>query len=67
MQGLIHKFVKGLHQGRLWHSADDHVHLLPVLEYHDSGYAADAIVCGNAGALICVQLKLQSKTQTQYM
>ena len=54
-------FLKGLGQRCLGHSADDSVHLGSVLEDHHSGNAADAVLCCDSRALICVQLELQQK------
>lgn len=54
--------VNGLREGALGHGANDSVHLLPILEDHHRGDAADAVLGGDARALIGVQLDLMSQT-----
>mmetsp|Transcript_2945 Transcript_2945/g.10193 ORF Transcript_2945/g.10193 Transcript_2945/m.10193 type:complete len:219 (+) Transcript_2945:71-727(+) len=53
---LVDIFVYSLRQGLLWHSSDDSVHLLPVLEDHDGGNAPDAVLRRDGGRLVRVQL-----------
>jgi hypothetical protein len=56
---LLQELFDVLHQGGLGHCANDGLHLLAVLEDHDGGDAADAVLGGHAGALVRVQLVLQ--------
>ena len=58
-EALIDVLVNGLHQGGLWYGADDCVYPLPALVDYDCWNAADAILCGDAWTLICVELELQ--------
>mmetsp|Transcript_4228 Transcript_4228/g.26885 ORF Transcript_4228/g.26885 Transcript_4228/m.26885 type:complete len:234 (+) Transcript_4228:1196-1897(+) len=52
----VQELVDRASEGRLWHCANDRVQLLPVLEDHDGGDASNAVLRGNAGALVRVQL-----------
>eukprot|EP00955_Chlamydomonas_euryale_P021918 231191-Chlamydomonas_euryale.AAC.9 len=45
-----------LRKRRLWHCADDSVHLLAALEDHHSGDRANAVIGGNVGGLVGVEL-----------
>lgn len=60
---LIQVLLQGLNESRLWDGTNDCVHLLAILEDHDGGNAPDAILCGHAWALICVELVLHINTQ----
>ena len=62
---LLHKLVKRLHKCGLGDSANDHIHLLAALEDHDCWDTANAVVCCDAWALICVELELCEHT-TQF-
>ena len=61
LRSSLEVLLKGLGQRCLGHSADDSVHLGSVLEDHHSGNAADAVLCCNSRALICVELELQQR------
>lgn len=61
LAGSVHVLLQRLHERRLGHRADDGVHLHAVLEEHDGGDAADAVLGRHAGALVCVQLQLRAR------
>ena len=60
----ISVLLKCLRKSGIWHSPNDCVHFLAVLENHHSGNASDAVLRSNPWALVCVQLELQQKLKT---
>ena len=61
----VNVLINSFHQCGLWDCANDSIHSLSALVDDDCGNAADAILCGNAWALICVELELRLHTQAQ--
>ena len=60
MRQRLNVLVDGGHQRRLWHRANDGVALDAVPEDHDGGDGADAVLGGDAGRLVGVQLHLRA-------
>jgi hypothetical protein len=56
-------FLDGLDEGGLWDRPNDHLHLLPPLKQHDSGDGADAVLGGDGGGLVRVELVLKRKKE----
>ena len=61
---ISHVLLERLHQGRLGDCSNDSLHFLSVLEDHDGGDAANAVLRSDLGTFIRVQFELQH-TQSQ--